>query len=628
MKALACNPPRISDLARAMTLREVVCRALSAQGVSMQRIWNISSLFRVTGDLDLLAHMLIQDPFVLARHSPPLITYSSSIALAKNKKDRTLTQHRVEALVVDRMFELLSGGNTPYAPTRKFEQLLRECEGEAERDLKAAVKQAITTHRFGRTLWSTTRQLSLSMQRVEKAIRELAAESEDSEHEQAESITWSDSMQRFAPGVTLNSKQQAALVHSANKPGLAITGGPGTGKTTVVVAINSMWADAGATVYNLAFSGKAVKVLRDRLPEGTHCYTLHRFLRIVVPDNEDLQLEGSIVVCDEASMVDVALFDELLTHVNATQSRLILVGDPNQLPPVGLGAPFNDLIGSLDHPPKSGEAPRFPHVQLTTTNRYAEDMATFVEDIAARKWTPPACLQFIGLPKLSTEKLGAGAEWRSGVDDIKHRILALLSEHPELRDLSKTMYLSPQHDYVCGTKVLSTCLQDILNPHGRVLRECSASYGRNRGISMRDGDIIVRITNKYGEDQACDHYNGDDGVLRASPGGGFEVNYLDGTSEKVSGREVREDFELGYVRTVHKSQGGEVPNVVVIGPTTCHSMWARAGGRRLLTVAVSRAQKAVYMLGHQPALRTCLQSPDEQLVGRMFALPSKSNSVD
>ena len=98
----------------------------------------------------------------------------------------------------------------------------------------------------------------------------------------------------------------------------------------------------------------------------------------------------------------------------------------------------------------------------------------------------------------------------------------------------------------------------------------------------------------------------------------FDIAYDEDKTESTNGRTIREEFELGYIRTIHKSQGGEMKNVVIIGPTICHSMWSRAGGRRLLTVAVSRAQERVYVLGHRSALHGCLQSPDETSVGRMF----------
>ena len=96
------------------------------------------------------------------------------------------------------------------------------------------------------------------------------------------------------------------------------------------------------------------------------------------------------------------------------------------------------------------------------------------------------------------------------------------------------------------------------------------------------------------------------------------MNYIDGGKEELRAQRIRDDFELGYVRTIHKSQGGEIDNVVILGPSSCHGMWRRAGGRRLLTVAVSRAKKDVYILGHRASIQSCLSAPDEVRIGRMF----------
>jgi exodeoxyribonuclease V alpha subunit len=449
---------------------------------------------------------------------------------------------------------------------------------------------------------------------------ELGAECEDDEEDEV----WSERFAGSCGELRFNVQQQGAMLAIYNKPGVVVTGGPGTGKTTVIAAANKLLWAQGTTVFNVAFSGKAVKVLRDRLRPEAHCYTLHRFLRVIIHEETALDFHGSVIVCDEASMVDIVLFDELLRHVDATQSRLVLVGDPDQLPPVGLGTPFNDLVSGIN----AGHI-MFPQWKLTETNRYAADMAAFVNGIQHGVWNPPATVTCIEMPALPGHRARgehrdnntAGYScWDDSLQDIMGIIKELFDEHPELRDLSKTMFLAPQHEYVCGTRSLSTALQKTLNPDGQIMAACSANYGRKKGSLMKEDDAIVRTVNSYGATKEDDdHYNGDDAVVkRSTRANKYIVKYTDGTTEELGAHQLRDDFELGYIRTIHKSQGGETDNIVLVGPLSCHAMWRMPGARKLLTVALSRAKKAVWVLGHGAAIVECLKSRDDVMVGRMF----------
>lgn len=594
-------------------LRAFLCDVLHVHGITMRRLWDLSCALRTTKQSMFEVYNLARNPYELAKESPPLITFDSCVALQRKYKFQAKPTDIAGALVVDRLYNLVSGGNCPYVPTHKLEAALRDCDAEYAASMREAVRAEIVTQRLSGKMVSTTRSLWKKMRYIETATAELAAESADSDGTE----TWDDNLLKYCGGVSFNAQQKDAFMGVYNHSALAITGGPGTGKTTTVAAMNRAMAAQGTVVFNLAFSGKAVKVLRDRLPERAHCYTLHRFLRVIVHECDEVDFDGSIIICDEASMVDIILFDELLRHVDSTQSRLVLVGDPQQLPPVGLGSPFNDLIGGI----RDGTA-ALPHVELVTTNRYAADMAEFVNNINHHKWTPPASVKHYELPPLPTSREGTDAAWGHTSLELKGILVELLEQNPDLRDLSKTMFLSPQHEYACGTKASSGWLQSILNPDGTVLDDCSSKYGRTTA-PFREGDAVVRTVNSYGNDSSggnVDHYNGDDGTIRRSPKRGkYIIEYQDGGTEELRGQHVRDDFDLGYVRTIHKSQGGEVDNIVVLGPTTCHGMWRRPGGRRLLTVAVSRAKKAVYLLGHLTSIKECLLTPDEVQIGRMFS---------
>lgn len=606
--------------AAGVSLRSFLCDVLKVHGITMTRLWDLASVYRITKQSMFEVYNLANNPYLLAKESPPLITFDSCIALQRKYNFETKPADVAGALVVDRLYSLVSGGNSPFVPTHKFEAALRECRSEYAASMKEAVRAEVITRRWngnrfsaeGAVVVSTTRSLWRKIQYIEQSLLELGGEG-DNDDDNDDAVAWSDEYNKYCGGgITFNEQQKEAFMSVYNQSGVAITGGPGTGKTTTIAAVNRAMAAQGTTVFNLAFSGKAVKVIRDRLPERAHCYTLHRFLRVIVHECDEIDFDGSIIICDEASMVDINLLDELLRHADTTQSRLVLVGDPNQLPPVGLGSPFNDLVLSV----LSGTV-SFPHVALVTTNRYAEGMATFVGNIEKGLWTPPSNVKFYELPPLPHTKEPDAQTWGDTEDNLRQIIEELMSDNPDLKDLSKTMYLSPQHDYACGTKVVGELLQSIINPDGDVLHGCTPKYGRGRKTPFKEGDAIVRTVNTYGNDE--DHYNGDDGILTTSSKyGKYNIAYTDGGKEELKGQRVRNDFELGYVRTIHKSQGGEIDNVVILGPSSCHGMWRRAGGRRLLTVAVSRAKKDVYILGHKASIKSCLSAPDEVQIGRMF----------
>ena len=600
--------------AAGVSLRSFLCDVLKVHGITMTRLWDLASAYRITKQSMFEVYNLAKNPYLLAKESPPLITYDSCQALQRKYGFEAKPADIAGALVVGCLYGVVSGGNSPFVPTYKLEAALMDCGSEYARYMKQAVKTEVITQRWdgkqfvpkrcGGSAVSTTRSLWGKMRYIEQSIKELGEECDD------DVVEWSDEYNKHCSGIVFNDLQKQAFMAVYNHSGVAITGGPGTGKTTTIAAINRAMVSQGTTVFNLAFSGKAVKVLRDRLPERSHCYTLHRFLRIIVHECDKLDFDGSIIICDEASMVDINLLDELVKHANRTQSRLVLVGDPNQLPPVGLGSPFNDLIHSVS----SGNI-AFPHVALITTNRYAEEMATFVGNIEKGIWTPPHNVKFYELPQLPHSKEPDVRTWGDTEDDMKRIIRDLMVNNPDLRDLSKTMYLSPQHNYACGTKIVNEWLQSIINPDGDVLHDRSF-WGRGNDTPLKDGDVVVRTVNTYGDE---DHYNGDDGIITApSQSRKYNIAYTDGGKEELRAQRVRDDFELGYVRTIHKSQGGEIDNVVILGPSSCHGMWRRAGSRRLLTVAVSRAKKDVYILGHKASIQTCLSAPDEVRIGGMF----------
>lgn len=581
-------------------LHALVEELLCVRGITLRRLWNLVVAHRTTKNVALDLYRLAENPYLAAKESPPAIPFGVCRALEDRFGFQVKPSDVAAALVVDRVHELVGSGTDPYVSASRLECEIASRRAEYGEAMEVALRQEIVGRKIDGVVMCTTRSMHLAMRGIETIVRAMCEESMDT----CDDVEWGDKFVDACGNKTFNDGQRTALRGAYNRPLMVITGGPGTGKTTVVAAINAVFAQQGTTVVNLAFCGKAVKEMRRRVPDaGSRCFTLHRFLRHVAAESDDLDLESAVIVCDEASMVDVMLFWELLRHVEKTQSRLVLVGDPNQLAPVGLGTPFNDMVAMR-------EELVLPHIHLTEANRHAADMARFVDGIRAGKWDPPECVTFTELPVV-------GRDRTPDTDELSRKVAApmreYITEHALAGDLADTLYLTPQREYAFGTQVLGEVLQSVYNAGERGNELDTGRYGDR----FLEGDAVVRTANSYGKKQ--DRYHGDTGIVNAAGRGRVTVTYDDGGEpEALSVRRFREEFALGYVRTIHKSQGGEAKNVVLVGPTSCHAMWSMPGARTLLLVAVSRAKERVHILGHRRSLERCLRTTSPKRVGRLF----------
>jgi exodeoxyribonuclease V alpha subunit len=592
-----------------VSLRTLVEELLSIRGITLRRLWSLVVAHRTTKNPALDLYKLAENPYLAARESPPAIPFDVCRALEKRFKFRVKPRDVAAAMVVDRVHDLAGGGTDPYVPVGALDGELAQAAREYGKAMEEALQQEIVAKKLDGRVMCTTRALYLAMRNIEATVRAMCDEGTADVESDA---PWGPTFDAACGERVFTETQRKALLEAYNRPLAVITGGPGTGKTTVVAAINAIFHAQGTVVINLAFCGKAVKELRRRLlPDETlasRCFTLHRFLKSVAHEDDDLDIESSVIVCDEASMVDVILFAELLEHVEKTQSRLILVGDPNQLAPVGLGTPFNDMV-------EAREGLNLPNVRLTETNRYASEMAAFVAGICEGRWEPPESVTFMELPTISSDRM-------PDEDEVRERVTGPLSayivDNGLESSLDDTLYLTPQREYAYGTRVVGEALQAIYNPDGAHYPIDTGPYGDR----FQDGDVVVRTANTYSQSASKrDRYNGDTAVVRHAGANKVTVTYDDDDGiETLSTRRFREEFSLGYIRTIHKSQGGEAKNVVLVGPASCHSMWTREGARRLLLVAVSRAKERVHVLGHKRALERCLRTRAPARVGRLFGV--------
>ena len=409
--------------------------------------------------------------------------------------------------------------------------------------------------------------------------------------------------------IELDEKQVQVVVEAVNSGLLIITGGPGTGKTTTINTIIRYFESEEMEILLAAPTGRAAKRMTEAT--GYEARTIHRLLEISgMPGdersvgmhferNEENPLDADAVIIDETSMVDIHLMQSLLKAVNPG-TRLILVGDVNQLPSVGPGNVLKDVI----------EAGCFNVVMLTRIFRQASqsDIVVNAHKINAGETVP--------LGKKSNDFLFIK---RDDPNTIINAMITLVQKKlPGYvgADPYDIQIMTPMRKGALGVERLNTILQEYLNPPDKSKLEKESG-----GVTFRVGDKVMQIKNnyniewevrnKYGipVDKGTGIYNGDIGIIR-------EINLFAElvTVEFDEGRMVEysfkqmEELELAYAITIHKSQGSEYPAVVIpifSGPKMLMT-------RNLIYTAVTRARACVCLVGVPEVFQAMVDNEMEQ----------------
>ena len=406
----------------------------------------------------------------------------------------------------------------------------------------------------------------------------------DSENKEAKDIA-KVVQQRLA--IVLSDGQWDALETVRSSKVSIVTGGPGTGKTTLIKAILAVFEGAGRVVLLAAPTGRAAK----RLSEVTErdAKTIHRLLAYNFKlggfqRHEQNPLDGDVVIIDEASMVDVFLMYHLVKAIPAT-ATLVLVGDINQLPPVGPGNVLRDMIASQ----------RLPVVYLIDIFRQARDSSIVLnahrinqgEYPVFRQRRTKELLDFYFIEQEDPEKI---------VATIKELCCTRIPQRFNLNPMSEIQVLTPMHRGILGTSNLNTVLQKALNP----TKETVERMGR----SFKIGDKVMQIQNNYGKEV----FNGDIGTIQDID------KHKRSLAVDFEGMAVQYDFSeldelvLAYAVSVHKSQGSEYA-AVILPVMTQHYMLLQ---RNLIYTGVTRAKKLVVMIGTKRALAIALKNDRPQ----------------
>lgn len=384
--------------------------------------------------------------------------------------------------------------------------------------------------------------------------------------------------------------RQADAIRSAVNCGLTIlTGGPGTGKTTVIKAIISIFQRIGVPFLLAAPTGRAAKRMSEA--SGCEAATIHRMLEVKYEDgdelqfvrNEDMPLSCGALIVDETSMVDIPLMYSLLRAV-PVGTMLILIGDVDQLPPVGPGQALRDIIRSE----------RFNVIKLDKIFRQAEESLIIKNAHAINRGEMPEtderAMDFFFIERRRSDEV------RDLICDLVARRLPQTYKISAIDDLQ---VLTPTRKGILGTVELNKCLQDKLNPYNSVKTE--KRFGET---VFRTGDKIMQTRNNYdivwtkGSLEGSGVFNGDIGrIISINPGAETMVMDFDGRIAEYD-FQMMEDVEHAYVITVHKSQGSEYPFIVM----PIYDAPPMLLTRNLLYTAVTRAQKMVVLTGMKEPL--------------------------
>ena len=544
---------------------------------------------------------LRRDPYLLSLE-PYFVDFAVADEIALSLGFGGDASLRTEAALLFELNHNESSGGHVFIPRDKLlaatAQLLDETADTVEKSLDDLIESGrITQEEVAKVAACYLTRCAEAERYVAMRLRAMLADKPDKLKGAARAI---DEIGR-EQGIEYAPLQRKAVELAAEEELLILTGGPGTGKTTSVRAILALFERMGLNVLLAAPTGRAAKRMGEVC--GRDAQTIHRMLgmswdeltgKVKFAKNEKDPIEADAVIVDETSMVDLALMRAFLAALRPG-CRLVLVGDPDQLPSVGAGNVFSDLI-------RSG---RITVVALTEVFRQAQQSAIIRNAHAVNEGRPPelantAQSDFFFLPRRDPARL---------LDTVVELCLTRLPEKMGI-PAAELQVLTPTRKGPTGTAALNRALQAALNPprpgkHERVFGE----------LVFREGDRVMQTRNDYDVlweradgTAGMGVFNGDVGrILEIDPSGELVTIAFD---ERVATytADMLAELDMAYAMTVHKAQGSEYRGVVFVSAPCAQSLEVRS----VLYTAITRARELLVAVGDDSVLRRMAENDKRQ----------------
>lgn len=394
-----------------------------------------------------------------------------------------------------------------------------------------------------------------------------------------------DSLGRvLAPSLGLDPSQQAAAWMALASPSSVMTGGPGTGKTTTIRAISTILTAQRKTLRLCAPTGRASKRMKEAV--GMDASTIHRALEYnpreggFVKNEADPLLEDFFIV-DESSMVDQMLGSAFVRAV-PPNARLLFVGDVDQLPSVGAGDVLRNIIDSQ----------AVPVARLRTVHRQAKGSSIALNAQRILAGFPP---ETKGSPEIEDFSFMQAKDNESIIEGVRSMVNLALAQGFKANDIQ---VLCPQKTGPVGTEAMNELLRPLLNPNAP-----DPPPGSTR--AWRIGDRLMQTKNNYDKNI----FNGDMGIVKAmNEDGSVEMEMEDGVKVSLERKESY-DLQVGYAITVHKSQGGERP-VIIMPIAPAHTFML---DRNLVYTGVTRGKRKVFLVGSAKTAMLAISKKDQNV---------------
>lgn len=538
--------------------------------------------------------VLADNPYTLCDHGID-VPFSKVEDIARNMGIETNNLNRMRAGIAYVLVENAMSGHT-CLPSNKLREITCRALGITEEEFDSTLEYELQEENLGEYLKNGRKFIFLSdYYKAENYIAERLAVLADFFKDTNGNFSDLIDMEEARKGIKYEKRQREAISLAMSCGFMILTGGPGTGKTTTLNAIISLYEQHGLNVMIAAPTGRAAKRISDLT--GYEARTIHRMLGVLGENagktkfdhNEDNPLQCDLLIIDEMSMVDTLLFESLLRGLKLS-CRLIMVGDSDQLPSVGAGNVLKDMIDS----------DKIPYVKLTEIFRQAQESCIVTNAHKILNGEMPDLSRvdsdFFFMPR---------QDYDTAAETIMQLVKTRLPAAYEFAPIDDIQVLSPSRKGVLGVVELNRRLQEELNPHK------SGQYEvKNLSYTFRAGDKVMQIKNNYdivwrrGEENGAGIFNGDIGVIEEIRRGEAAVHVSFEGRKVIYSTEMLDQLELAYAITVHKSQGSEFPAVVIPIIGGFEKLYYRS----LLYTAVTRAKKILIIVGSQNSIRYMIQN--------------------